>query len=94
MTALPIMDPGTANIVGFAGMVLIVAAYAYVTAVKQPNSFILHGTNLVGAALLALSLLVNTNLPSLVLEGVWASVAIWGLVKAIRTQRRNRTEDP
>ncbi|WP_170004657.1 CBU_0592 family membrane protein [Pseudopontixanthobacter vadosimaris] len=94
MTSLPIMDSGTANIVGFAGMVLIVAAYAYVTAVKQPNPVMLHGTNLVGAALLALSLLVNTNLPSLVLEGVWASVAIWGLVKAIRTQRRNRTEDP
>ncbi|NTZ43018.1 permease [Altererythrobacter sp. SALINAS58] len=94
MTPIPIMHSDLANIVGFAGMVLIVAAYAYVTAAKQPNPFILHATNLVGAALLALSLLVNTNLPSLVLEGVWASVAIWGLVKAFRTKRRNRTESP
>lgn len=92
MTLIPIMDPALANNVGFVGMVLIVTAYAYVTAARQPNPFILHSTNLIGAALLALSLLVNTNLPSLVLEGVWASVAIWGLVKAFRTRRRDRTE--
>lgn len=85
------MSSETANIFGFIGMVLIVAAYAYVTTSKAPNLFLLHGTNLAGAALLTVSLLVNTNLPSLVLEGVWASVAIWGLGKAWIKRRQENT---
>ncbi|HQN55506.1 MAG TPA: permease, partial [Novosphingobium sp.] len=46
--------------------------------------FLQHGTNLAGAALLTVSLLVNTNVASLVLEGFWAAIAIWGLAKAFR----------
>lgn len=77
------MTPAAANLIGFAGMICIVGAYAYVTQSKAPNPFVLHGVNLVGAALLALSLTVNMNVPSLVLEGVWAAVALWGLAKAL-----------
>jgi len=73
----------TANTIGFIGMALIVAAYAYVTASKAANPFVLHGMNLVGAALLVLSLTVNRNLPSMVLESIWATVAIFGLGKAL-----------
>ena len=76
------MTPETANYLGFAGMALIVLAYAYVTVSKMPNPYLLHGLNLLGATLLVASLLVNRNLPSLVLELTWASVAIWGLAKA------------
>ncbi len=77
------MSPATANIFGFAGMFCVVAAYAYITWNKAPNPFIQHGVNLAGAAFLTVSLLVNRNQASLVLEGVWASIAIWGLVKAL-----------
>ena len=77
------MTPEIANIIGFAGMALIVGAYAYVTASKAANPFLLHGLNLVGAALLILSLTVNRNLPSMVLESVWALVALFGLAKAL-----------
>ena len=45
------MTPGLANVVGFVGMGLIIAAYAYVTASKAPNPFLLHGANLAGARL-------------------------------------------
>ena len=41
-----------ATLVGFVGMVCIIAAYAYLTWKQEPNPFILHGTNLIGAALL------------------------------------------
>ena len=68
--------------IGFVGMACIIGAYAYQTAVERPNPYIQHGTNLVGAALLTISLLVHTNLASLVLEGFWAAIAIYGLVKA------------
>lgn len=77
-----------ATLVGFVGMACIIAAYAYLTWKKDPDPFILHGTNLTGAALLTVSLLVHTNWPSLVLEGFWAAIAIWGLIKAMRDRRR------
>jgi hypothetical protein len=77
-----------AALVGFAGTACIIAAYAYLTWRLDPNPLILHGTNLAGAALLTVSLLVHTNWPSLVLEGFWAAIAIWGLIKAARARPR------
>jgi hypothetical protein len=81
------MIPDLYMLAGFAGMACIIAAYAYLTWSAAPNPFVLHGTNLAGAALLTVSLLVYTNLPSLVLEGFWAAIAIYGLVKAVRQRR-------
>ena len=80
------MSSGLANYVGFFGMALIVLAYVYVTASKAANPFVLHSLNLVGAALLIVSLTVNRNLPSMVLEGIWAAVALFGLAKALRSR--------
>jgi len=34
--------------------------------------------------------LVHTNWPSLVLEGFWAAIAVFGLVKALRGRARSR----
>lgn len=82
------IDPGIANYVGFLGMACIIAAYAYQTFHKRPNPFIQHSTNLIGAALLTVSLLVHTNLASLVLEGFWAAIAIYGLAKAWSNRRK------
>ncbi|WP_296716160.1 permease [Erythrobacter sp.] len=73
-----------ASIVGLCGTACIIGAYAYLTLAKQTNPFLLHGTNLTGAALLTVSLLVHTNWASLVLEGFWAAIAIFGLVRAWR----------
>ena len=75
------------SLIGFVGMTCIIGAYFYLTAKDEPNPFILHGTNLVGAALLTVSLLVHTNWPSLVLEGFWAAIAIWGLWKAVKSRK-------
>lgn len=78
-----------ANALGFAGMSCIIFAYAYITGRTKPNPFVQHGVNLLGACLLTISLLVNMNAPSLVLEGFWAAIAIWGLVKAARARIRS-----
>ncbi|GAA4643556.1 hypothetical protein GCM10023115_15160 [Pontixanthobacter gangjinensis] len=75
------------TLIGFVGMACIISAYAYQTISQTPNPFIQHGTNLLGAALLTVSLLVHMNLPSLVLEGFWAAIAIYGLVKAFAARR-------
>ena len=77
------LSGGTADLFGFAGMACIIFAYAYITGSKAPNPCIQHGVNLLGAALLAISLTVHTNIASMVLEGFWAAIAIWGLAKAV-----------
>ncbi|HEX2792908.1 MAG TPA: permease [Croceicoccus sp.] len=77
-----------ATLIGFVGMACIIFAYAYMTGAKRPNPFVQHGVNLAGAALLTVSLIYHPNLPSLVLEGFWAAIAIWGLVKALRERKR------
>ena len=84
------IPPLLANTAGFAGMACIIGTYAYITAVRAPNPYLQHGINLAGAALLTISLLVNTNPASLVLEGFFAAIAIWGLLKAVRDTRRRR----
>jgi hypothetical protein len=43
--------------------------------------------NLIGAALLTVSLLVNFNLPTLVLEIVWMGIALFGLARALTAKR-------
>ncbi len=78
-----ILSPEAANYFGFSGMACIIFAYAYTTAKRDPNPFVQHGVNLLGAALLTVSLLVNTNPASLVLEFFWAAIAIYGLVRAV-----------
>ena len=85
------IGPVLANVIGFAGTACIIFAYAYMTAKRAPNPFLLHGVNLAGAVLLTISLLVHMNPASLVLEGFWASIAVWGLVKAVRARRRAGT---
>lgn len=82
-----------ASMVGFCGTACIIGAYAYLTLKDEPNPFVLHGTNLAGAALLTVSLLVHTNWPSLVLEGFWAAIAIYGIAKAIRTGRKGQERE-
>tara|TARA_B100000953_G_C17873138_1_gene375504 strand:- start:16 stop:288 length:273 start_codon:yes stop_codon:yes gene_type:complete len=79
--------------IGFVGMACIVAAYAYLTWQKHPNPWVLHGTNLAGAVLLAISLLVHTNWPSLILEGFWGAIAIYGLIKAARSRASAQGEE-
>ena len=75
------------SLIGFVGMACIIGAYAYLTYSNEPNPFVLHGTNLTGAALLTVSRIVHTNWPSLVLEGFWAAIAIWGLAKALKARK-------
>jgi hypothetical protein len=78
-----------ATLAGFLGTACIIAAYGYLTISGAPNPFVLHGTNLTGAALLTISLLVHMNLPSLVLEGFWAAIALFGLGKALKARQKS-----
>lgn len=74
------------SMIGFAGTACIIGAYAYLTLAKATNPYVLHGTNLLGAGLLTVSLIYHTNWASLVLEFFWAAIALFGLAKAWLTR--------
>ena len=78
------MSGTLANVIGFIGSGLIVAAYLYLTLAKAMNAFLYNGLNLAGAALLLVSLTVHYNLPTIILEIVWITVALIGLWRAWR----------
>lgn len=85
MTAI---SPFAADLIGFAGSFFIVAAYAYSNVAQSMNMVLFNLTNFIGAASLTVSLTVNFNLPTLVLEIVWMTIALYGLVRALAARRK------
>ena len=85
------LSPFAADLIGFAGSFFIVAAFAYSNLTTQMNALWFNVSNLLGAALLTVSLTVNYNLPTMVLEVVWMAIAIFGIFKALRTRKENIT---
>ena len=83
------LSPFAADMIGFAGSFCIVAAYAYSNLAREMNMVLFNLVNFIGAALLAVSLTVNYNLPTLVLEFVWMGIALFGLYRVWRQRRRN-----
>jgi hypothetical protein len=71
-----------ANIAGFAGSALILAAFAYVNVLKRAPDLSFNLLNFIGAALLAVSLWINYNLPALMLEGAWMIIAAFGIMSS------------
>lgn len=80
------LSPFAADLIGFAGSFFIVAAFAYSNLTTSMNALWFNVSNFVGAALLTVSLTVNYNLPTMVLEIVWMAIAIFGIVKALRSR--------
>lgn len=77
------------DVAGLAGVVLILIAYAGVTLgridAQRPAALVL---NLVGASLILVSLAVDFNLSAVVMETVWAAVALVGLARYALARRR------
>ncbi len=78
------ISPFAADLIGFAGSACIIAAFAYSNWAERMNLLLFNAVNFVGAALLAISLTVNYNLPTMVLEIVWMVIALFGIAKALR----------
>ena len=80
------LSPFAADFIGFAGSFFIVAAFAYSNLTTQMNALWFNVSNFNGAALLTVSLTVNYNLPTIVLEVVWMAIALFGIFKALKTR--------
>ena len=83
---MPGISSFAADLIGFAGSFCIVAAFAYSNIAKEMNLLLFNIVNFSGAALLTISLTVNFNLPTMVLEIVWMIIALFGIGKALRTR--------
>lgn len=77
-------DP--ADIIGLIGGAVMVVAFAYSNLARAMNLILFNLLNLIGAAMMILSLMVHFNLASMVLEAVWAAIALFGLAKAVMSR--------
>ena len=84
------ISPFAADLIGFAGSACIIAAFAYSNVSQSMNLLLFNAVNFIGAALLAISLTVNYNLPTMVLEIVWMAIALFGIAKALRQRATAR----
>lgn len=82
------MNGTLADILGLAGSALMVIAYAYSNLAKAIDFLAFNLLNLVGSALLIVSLAVHFNVASMALEIVWAAIAAFGLARAWTRRRR------
>jgi hypothetical protein len=81
------MTSNLANVTGFLGAIIILCGFAWSTFRNAAPDLLYHLANFAGASLLAFSLTINFNLPALLLELAWASIALFGLVRTIRASR-------
>jgi hypothetical protein len=77
-----------ANIVGLMGSGLMIGAFAYSNIARPMNYILFNGLNLVGALMLVASLTVYFNAASMVLETVWAAIALVGLIQSLRRRAK------
>ncbi len=77
----------TADMIGFVGAVTILGGFAYQTLRSAAPDRLSNALNFAGASLLALSLIVNYNLPALLLAAAWAAIALFGLVRTLVAPR-------
>lgn len=70
------------DVAGVVGVGLILVAYAGATAGRMdPKHWPALVLNLVGALLILWSLSVDFNLSAVLMEGAWALVAVFGLIR-------------
>jgi hypothetical protein len=76
-----------ADVIGTVGVAMILLAYFLVqTGRKTAQDLIYPMLNLIGALLLLLSLMVNWNTPSVIIEIFWIAISVYGIAKILRSR--------
>jgi len=77
-------DNDHATLIGFAGVALLLVAFLLnLMKLLRSDGHLYMGLNLVGAGLACYSSYLINFMPFVVLEGVWAVVALVGMVRAL-----------
>lgn len=81
------------NLVGTAGVLLILAAYLLVqTGRVSSDSLRWSVMNGVGAALVLVSLTVDVNLPAIFIESAWIVISLYGVHRWYRRRSERRRQ--
>ena len=80
-----------ANWVGNTGVLCFLGAYFLLQKGRLAYDSVYYlGLNLLGAVLVMLSLLVDWNTPSFMLEACWALISIYGIFRSVRRMLQNK----
>jgi len=83
---------GAATLVGYAGAAVVILGYFLNQKGRVPSEdWRFPATNLLGSALVLVSLFHHPNLPSVVIEVFWSSISVYGLRKNLRARREARS---
>jgi hypothetical protein len=81
------MGAEAARIIGFVGVAMVLVAYfANQQRWLSSDHWPFPLANMVGSCFLMISLLSEWNFPSFVIDGAWAAISFWGLVKGARAR--------
>ena len=76
------------DIAGFAGVVLIVAAYLMLQLNRMPSTAPVYSLlNAVGAGLVMVSLVFDFNLAAFLMEAFWFLISLVGLLRPLMSKR-------
>lgn len=74
----------TADTIGFIGVFSILIAYFLLQINRLSSTGLGYSLiNLLGASMILVSLAYHWNLPAVVMEGAWALISFYGIVKAL-----------
>ncbi len=83
------------DIFGISGTVLVIIAYFAVISEKwSPKSLLFSTMNLLGASLLLVSLCINFNLGSFIIELFWIFISVYGIIRHFSEKRGRETSTP
>ena len=76
------IDYGWHDLVGNIGVVMVIGTYlALQTGRMSVHDRVYSSLNALGAVLILISLMVDFNLSSFIIEVVWLSISVYGLVR-------------
>jgi len=82
------MPDNLANACGILGAAILVVAYfANQTGRLRSDAWPFPAANIAGALLILVSLMVNWNLPSVVIEVFWLAISLYGLIRGLSRTR-------
>jgi hypothetical protein len=82
------MSDELANAFGILGALVVVGAYFANQAGRlRSDVWPFPAANIAGALLILISLFVNWNLPSVVIEAFWLAISLYGLIRSLSRPR-------
>ena len=78
------------QVISLAGSMLILGAYAASQFGRlRPSTLLYAALNLIGSAILTVIAVIESQWGFLLLEGVWALISLWAIVKLARGKQSN-----